>query len=107
MNEVFEFAIEGTFIVIGLVEWLKKLNIKNFSKWTPYISLLLSIVLGCIAAYSNYENVTIWNIVSCSGIVLAMVQLGYQAIVQGIITAVESFVSTKKKQTQNIENKGE
>lgn len=92
MQEIFEFAIEGTFVIIGVIEWLKKLNIKNIKKYAPYISLLLSIALG-FAAASTYEKLTVWNVISCSGIILAMTQLGYQAIVESICGAINRYLN--------------
>lgn len=99
MQEVFEFAIEGTFIIIGMIEWLKNLNIKNIKKYAPYISLLMSIVLG-FAAATTYEKLTIWNVISCSGIILAMTQLGYQAIVESICGAIDRFLNKNNTETK-------
>lgn len=94
MNEIFEFAIEGTFVIIGVIEWLKELNIKNIKKYAPYISLLMSVGLG-FAAAATYEKLTIWNVTVCSGIILAMTQLGYQAIVESICGAIDRFLNRK------------
>ena len=92
-----EFTIEGTFVIIGIIEWLKNLNIKNIKKYAPYISLLLSIGLG-LAAALTYEKLTLWNVLVCSGMILSMTQLGYQAIVESICKAINNYINGKKEE---------
>ena len=53
MMELIEFYGAGTIAIIGIIEWLKQLEIKNFKKFTPYVSLVLCIVAGFFAAKSN------------------------------------------------------
>lgn len=96
MTELFEFYIAGTIAIIGLIEWLKHLNIKNFTKYAPYISLALSIVAGLFAAKS-FGKFDVWNIFCCCGGLLACVQLGYQSIVESIGKAINSYINGKKE----------
>lgn len=96
MSELFEFYIAGTVAIIGIVEWLKQLNIKNFHKLAPYISLILSCVAGVFAAKS-FGKMDTWNIFCCCGGLLACVQLGYQSVVESICGAINNYINSKKE----------
>ena len=97
MTEIFEFYIAGTVAIIGIIEWLKQLEIKNFKKFAPYISLILSTIAGTFAAKS-FGHLDAWNIFCCCGGLLACVQLGYQAIVESICKAINNFINGKSKE---------
>ena len=97
MTELFEFYIAGSVAIIGIIEWCKHLNIKNFSKLAPYISLLLSIFAGVFAAKS-FGKLDVWNIFCCCGGLLACVQLGYQSIVESICKAINNYINGKKEE---------
>lgn len=103
MTELFEFYIAGSIAIIGIIEWIKKLNIKNIDKYTPYISLALSLIAGLCAA-NTYEKLTLWNVFICFGGMLACVQLGYQAVVQSICGAIDSYINKKSKETKTEES---
>lgn len=92
-----EFYIAGAISIIGIVEWIKHLNIKNIDKYLPYISLILSLI-GGICAANTYEELTIWNVFVCFGGMLSCVQLGYQAIVQSICGAIDKYINNKTKE---------
>ena len=94
---MFEFYIAGTVAIIGIMEWLKQLNIKNFHKFAPYISLILSCIAGTFAAKS-FGRMDTWNIFCCCGGLLACVQLGYQSIVESICKAINNFINGKSKE---------
>lgn len=96
MAELFEFYIAGTVAIIGIIEWLKHLNIKNFHKIAPYISLILSCIAGTFAAKS-FGKLDVWNIFCCCGGLLATVQLGYQAVVESICGAINNYINGKKE----------
>jgi len=97
MAELFEFYIAGTVAIIGIIEWLKQLNIKNFGKWAPYVSLVLSCVAGVFAAKS-FGHMDVWNIFCCCGGLLACVQLGYQSVVESICGAINRYINGKKEE---------
>ena len=97
MTELFEFYIAGSVAIIGIIEWCKHLNIKNFSKLAPYISLLLSIFAGVFAAKS-FGKLDVWNVFCCCGGLLACVQLGYQSIVESICKAINNYINGKKEE---------
>ncbi len=101
MTESIEFYAAGTIAIIGVIEWLKKLNIKNFSKWAPYISLILCLTAGTFAAKSN-GKFDAWNIFCCCGILLASVQLGYQAVVESICGAINRFLNQNNNEAKQI-----
>ncbi len=103
MTELFEFYIAGSIAIIGIIEWIKRLNIKNIDKYIPYISLVLSLVAGLCAA-NTYEKLTLWNIFTCFGGMLACVQLGYQAVVQSICGAIDSYINKKSKKEETNES---
>jgi len=88
-----DFYIGGAIAIIGSLEWLKhtKINIK----WMPYISLLFCIIAGSAAAYSI--GFTVWNAFACIGGLLAVTQLGYQAIVEGICGAINKMMAKLDK----------
>lgn len=92
MTELVEFYAAGTIAIIGIIEWLKHLNIKNFNKLAPYISLILCVIAGIFAAISN-KTVDAWNIFCYCGGLLASVQLGYQAVVEAICGAINRFLN--------------
>lgn len=96
MTELFEFYIAGTVAIIGIIEWLKQLNIKNFHKFAPYASLLLSVLAGVFAAKS-FGHMDAWNIFCCCGGLLACVQLGYQAVVESICKAINNYINKPEK----------
>lgn len=100
MAELFEFYTAGTVAIIGIVEWLKQLNIKNFHKYAPYVSLVLSIFAGIFAAKS-FGKLDVWNIFCCCGGLLACVQLGYQAIVESICKAINRYINGKTEQIKD------
>ena len=97
MTELFEFYIAGSVAIIGIIEWCKHLNIKNFSKLAPYISLLLSIFAGVFFFFS-FGKLDVWNIFCCCGGLLACVQLGYQSIVESICKAINNYINGKKEE---------
>lgn len=90
--ELVEFYVAGTIAIIGIIEWLKHLNIKNFTKFAPYISLALCVIAGFFAAKSN-GKVDAWNIFCYCGGLLASVQLGYQAVVESICGAINHYLN--------------
>ena len=90
--ELVEFYAAGTIAIIGIIEWLKHLNIKNFTKFAPYISLVLCVMAGFFAAKSN-GKVDTWNIFCYCGGLLASVQLGYQAVVESICGAINHYLN--------------
>ncbi len=92
MIELVEFYMAGTIAIIGIIEWLKQLNIKNFHKFAPYVSLLLCVLAGFFAAKSN-AKADVWNIFCYCGGLLACVQLGYQAVVESICGAINRFLN--------------
>ena len=92
MMELIEFYGAGTIAIIGIIEWLKQLEIKNFKKFTPYVSLVLCIVAGFFAAKSN-AKLDAWNIFCYCGGLLACVQLGYQAVVEAICGAINRYLN--------------
>lgn len=92
MMELVEFYAAGTIAIIGIIEWLKHLNIKNFTKLAPYISLVLCVIAGFFAAKSN-GKVDAWNIFCYCGGLLASVQLGYQAVVESICGAINHYLN--------------
>lgn len=92
MMELVEFYAAGTIAIIGIIEWLKHLNIKNFTKFAPYISLVLCVIAGFFAAKSN-GKVDAWNIFCYCGGLLASVQLGYQAVVESICGAINHYLN--------------
>lgn len=95
MQEMIEFYVAGSIAIIGIIEWLKQLNIKNFHKLAPYISLVLCLVAGFFAAKSN-GKVDAWNIFCYCGGLLATVQLGYQAVVESICGAISRYLNKNK-----------
>lgn len=95
MMELVEFYAAGTVAIIGIIEWLKHLNIKNFTKFAPYISLALCIMAGFFAAKSN-GKLDAWNIFCYCGGLLASVQLGYQAVVEAICGAIDRHLNKDK-----------
>ena len=99
MIELVEFYMAGTIAIIGIIEWLKQLNIKNFHKFAPYISLLLCVLAGFFAAKSN-AKVDGWNIFCYCGGLLACVQLGYQAVVESICGAINRFLNKNNSETK-------
>jgi len=99
MMELFEFYIAGSMAIIGIIEWLKQLNIKNFHKLAPYVSLILSVMAGIFAAKS-FGHMDVWNIFCCCGGLLATVQLGYQAVVESICTAINNYINGKKEKDE-------
>jgi len=92
MIELVEFYAAGTIAIIGIIEWLKQLEIKNFKKFAPYISLVLCIMAGLFAAISN-KTMDIWSIFCYCGGLLACVQLGYQAVVEAICGAINRYLN--------------
>lgn len=97
MTELFEFYIAGSVAIIGIVEWCKHLNIKNFGKIAPYVSLALCVFAGLFAAKS-FNHFDVWTIFCCCGGLLATVQLGYQAIVESICGAINNYINGKKEE---------
>ena len=97
MTDLIEFYVAGSVAIIGIVEWLKHLDIKNFSKFAPYISLILCVFAGVFAAKS-FGHMDIWNIFCCCGGLLATVQLGYQAVVESICGAINKYLNGKKEE---------
>lgn len=95
MQEMIEFYVAGSIAIIGIIEWLKQLNIKNFHKLAPYISLVLCLVAGFFAAKSN-GKIDAWNIFCYCGGLLATVQLGYQAVVESICGAISRYLNKNK-----------
>lgn len=95
MTELIEFCAAGAIAIIGIIEWLKQLEIKNFHKYAPYVSLVLCIVAGIFAA-SSTGKFDIWNVFCYCGIQLSFVQLGYQAIVESICRAINKFLNKDK-----------
>ena len=95
MVELVEFYVAGTVAIIGIIEWLKQLNIKNFHKLAPYISLLLCVVAGIFAAKS-VNKLDAWNIFCYCGALLAFVQLSYQAVVESICGAINRYLNKDK-----------
>ena len=92
MMELVEFYAAGTIAIIGIIEWLKHLNIKNVTKFAPYISLVLCVIAGFFAAKSN-GKVDAWNIFCYCGGLLASVQLEYQAVVESICGAINHYLN--------------
>ena len=102
MMELVEFYAAGTVAIIGIIEWLKHLNIKNFTKLAPYISLALCIMAGFFAAKSN-GKLDAWNIFCYCGGLLASVQLGYQAVVEAICGAIDRYLNKDKYNETKID----
>ena len=100
MIELVEFYMAGTIAIIGIIEWLKQLEIKNFKKLAPYISLVLCLVAGFFAAKSN-AKMDAWNIFCYCGGLLACVQLGYQAVVESICGAINRFLNKDSNEVKN------
>lgn len=92
MMELVEFYTAGTIAIIGIIEWLKQLNIKNFHKLAPYVSLILCTMAGIFAAKSG-GKLDAWNIFYYCGGLLACVQLGYQAVVESICRAINRYLN--------------
>lgn len=99
MMELIEFYGAGTIAIIGIIEWLKQLEIKNFKKFTPYVSLILCIVAGFFAAKSN-AKLDAWNIFCYCGGLLACVQLGYQAVVEAICGAINRYLNKNNNEVK-------
>jgi hypothetical protein len=97
--ELIEFYGAGTIAIIGIIEWLKQLEIKNFKKFTPYVSLILCIVAGFFAAKSN-AKLDAWNIFCYCGGLLACVQLGYQAVVEAICGAINRYLNKNNNEVK-------
>ena len=97
MTEMIEFYVAGSVAIIGIIEWLKQLNIKNFHKLAPYVSLVLCIASGLFAAKS-FGRLDAWTIFCCCGGLLATVQLGYQAVVESICGAIDRYLNGKKEE---------
>lgn len=104
MTEMIEFYVAGSIAIIGIIEWLKQLNIKNFHKLAPYISLVLCISSGLFAAKS-FNRLDAWTIFCCCGGLLATVQLGYQAIVESICRAINKYLNKNKYEKTIVEDK--
>lgn len=98
MVELVEFYVAGTIAIIGIIEWLKHLNIKNFHRFAPYVSLVLCMIAGFFAAKSN-GKVDAWNIFCYCGGLLSFVQLGYQSIVESICGAINRFLNKNNPET--------
>lgn len=102
MMELIDFYVAGTVAIIGIIEWLKQLNIKNFTKFAPYISLLLCLIAGFFAAKSN-NKLDAWNIFCYCGGLLASVQLGYQAVVESICSAISRYLNKDTHKESQID----
>lgn len=100
MMEMVEFYAAGTVAIIGIIEWLKQLNIKNFHKLAPYISLVLCAMAGTFAAKSA-GKLDAWNIFCYCGGLLASVQLGYQAVVESICGAINRYLNRNNETLTN------
>lgn len=91
MLDLIEFYTAGTIAIIGIIEWLKHLNIKNFKRVAPYISLILCILAGIFAAKSS-GKLDAWGVFCYCGGLLSFVQLGYQAVVESICGAIDHYL---------------
>lgn len=86
----------GTLSIIGICQWLKNTPFGDkIKKYMPYISLVLSMIFGWLAA-RDLDTYSWWTVISCGLCILAITQLGYQAIIKGIGDMISNKFGNKE-----------